>query len=157
LHPVAIVHASSSGGTHAGLVAGRAVWRELGHDVPEVLAIGVAKGVNAGMPDIVELASDVAELIGYRRSLVKDADVNIDTNWIGDDYAVPTEAGDEAIRWAARHGGLVLDRVYTGKGFAGLLGNASSGRWPTGSDVVFVHTGGAPSVFAAGGAPALSS
>jgi 1-aminocyclopropane-1-carboxylate deaminase/D-cysteine desulfhydrase-like pyridoxal-dependent ACC family enzyme len=157
LHPVAIVHASSSGGTHAGLVAGRAVWRELGHDVPEVLAIGVAKGVNAGMPDIVELASDVAELIGYRRSLVKDADVNIDTNWIGDDYAVPTEAGDEAIRWAARHGGLVLDRVYTGKGFAGLLGNASSGRWPTGSDVVFVHTGGAPSVFAAGGVPALSS
>ena len=155
LNPVAIVHTSSSGGTHAGLVAGRAVWRELGHDVPEVLAVGVAKGVNIGMPDIVELSSDVVELIGYRRSLVTEGDVNIDPNWIGDDYAIPTEAGDDAIRWAARHGGLVLDRIYTGKGFAGLLGNAAAGRWREDSAVVFIHTGGAPALFAADGAPSL--
>ena len=48
-----------------------------------------------------------------------------------------------------------LWRVYTGKGFAGLLGNAAAGRWPEGSDVVFVHTGGGPSVFAEAGAPAI--
>ena len=75
----------------------------------------------------------------------------IDAGWIGEDYAIPTEAGDAAIRWAARHGGWVLDRVYSGKGMAGLLGNAAAGRWPAGSDVVFIHTGGAPAVFAPGG------
>ena len=56
----------------------------------------------------------------------------------------PPSAGDAAIRWAARNGGWVLDRVYSGKGLAGLVGNAESGRWPEGSDIVFIHTGGRP-------------
>jgi 1-aminocyclopropane-1-carboxylate deaminase/D-cysteine desulfhydrase-like pyridoxal-dependent ACC family enzyme len=80
-------------------------------------------------------------------------DVGIDPRWLGDDYAVPTPAGDEAIRWAAVHGGWVLDRTYSGKGFAGVLGNATTGRWRRGAEVVFIHTGGLPSVFADGGAP----
>lgn len=153
IEPQAIVHTSSSGGTHAGLLAGRALWRHQGHRVPEVLAIGVAKGVNIGMPDIVELARDTVALIGGDRSLVEPADVRLDPNWIGDDYGVPTRAGDAAIRWAARHGGWVLDRVYSGKGLAGLVGNAEAGRWSAGSDVIFIHTGGMPAVFAPGGAP----
>ena len=69
-------------------------------------------------------------------------DVEIDARWLGDDYGVPTAAGDEAIRWAAAHGGWVLDRTYSGKGFAGLLGNAAEGRWAPGAEVVFLHTGG---------------
>jgi 1-aminocyclopropane-1-carboxylate deaminase/D-cysteine desulfhydrase-like pyridoxal-dependent ACC family enzyme len=154
ISPAAVVHTSSSGGTHAGLVAGRALARELGHEVPDVLAIGVAKGVNLGLPDIVGLAGDLLELLGERRALVGEGDVCIDAGWIGEDYAIPTDEGDAAIRWAARHGGWVLDRVYSGKGMAGLLGNAAAGRWPAGSDVVFVHTGGAPAVFAPGGVAA---
>lgn len=154
VRPVAIVHTSSSGGTHAGLVAGRALARAHGHEVPEVLAIGVAKGVNLGLPDIVELAGETLELAGGQRSWATASDVHIDTRWLGDDYAIPTDAGDAAIRWAARHGGWVLDRVYSGKGMAGALGNAAAGRWPAGSDVVFVHTGGMPAVFAAHGVPA---
>ena len=158
IDPAAVVHTSSSGGTHAGLVAGRALYchanPHLDH-VAEVLAIGVAKGVNLGMPDVAELAADIVELAGGHRALVDADDVHIDPNWIGDDYAVPTKAGDAAIRWAARHGGWVLDRVYSGKGFAGLVGNAEAGRWSPGSDVVFVHTGGMPAVFAADGTPPL--
>jgi len=148
-----VVHASSSGGTHAGLIAGRAILRHEGRRVPDVLAIGVARGVNMGMPDVARLAADTVELLGGRREWVERKDVEIDPNWIGEDYAVPTRAGDAAIRWAARHGGWVLDRVYSGKGFAGLVGTAEAGRWPSGSNVVFVHTGGLPSVFAPGGAP----
>ena len=151
--PAAIVHTSSSGGTHAGLLAGRALWRLEGHDVPEVLAIGVAKGVNMGMPDIADLARDTIELIGGDRSILDRGDVRVDPNWMGHDYGVPTRAGDAAIRWAARHGGWVLDRVYSGKGFAGLVGNAEAGRWAAGNDVVFIHTGGTPAIFAAGGVP----
>jgi 1-aminocyclopropane-1-carboxylate deaminase/D-cysteine desulfhydrase-like pyridoxal-dependent ACC family enzyme len=149
--PAAIVFASSSGGTHAGLVAGRALWRSLGHEVPDVIAIGVAKGIVMGMPDISALAADTLALIGA--SGVAAADVEIDTRWLGDDYGIPTDAADRAILWAARKGGWVLDRTYSGKGFAGLLGNVKDGRWGGDTDVIFVHTGGLPAVFAPGGAP----
>lgn len=151
--PAAIVFTSSSGGTHAGLVAGRALWRARGNVVPEVLAIGVAKGVNMGMPDIRDLARSTIELLDADPSVIEREDVRIDPNWMGVDYAVPTKAGDAAIRWAARHGGWVLDRVYSGKGLAGLVGNTESGRWPAGSDVVFIHTGGTPTVFTKDGIP----
>jgi 1-aminocyclopropane-1-carboxylate deaminase/D-cysteine desulfhydrase-like pyridoxal-dependent ACC family enzyme len=158
--PAAIVHTSSSGGTHAGLVAGRALWRSLGQPVPEVLAIGVAKGVNLGLPDVAALATDCLDLLGADGAAVSPDDVVIDPDWLGEDYAVPTEAGDRAIDWAARHGGWVLDRTYSGKGLSGLLGNAAAGRWADAAegaggrpvDVVFVHTGGLPAVFAPGGA-----
>ncbi|HWM20572.1 MAG TPA: pyridoxal-phosphate dependent enzyme [Ilumatobacteraceae bacterium] len=153
VEPAAIVHTSSSGGTHAGLVAGRALWRSLGHRVPEILAIGVAKGVNIGIPDVVGLAGDALELLGQSADLVDAADVQLDADWLGDDYAVPTTAGDDAMRWAAAAGGWVLDRTYTGKGLAGLLGNAADGRWPRHADVIFVHTGGMPAVFSPGGTP----
>ena len=128
-------------------IAGRALWRARGNVVPEVLAIGVAKGVNMGMPDIRDLARATIELLDADPSMIEREDVRIDPNWMGVDYAVPTKAGDAAIRWAARHGGWVLDRVYSGKGLAGLVGNTEAGRWPAGSDVVFIHTGGTPAVF----------
>lgn len=152
IEPTAIVHTSSSGGTHAGLLAGQALLRSQGRSVPEVLAIGVAKGVNMGLPDISEFMADTIDLIGGDRSIVDRNDVRLDPDWMGEDYGVPTRAGDAAIRWAARHGGWVLDRVYSGKGLAGLIGNAEAGRW-VGGDVVFIHTGGMPSLFAPGGAP----
>ena len=153
MEPAAVVHTSSSGGTHAGLVAGRALLRSLGQDdPPAVLAIGVAKGVNLGVPDVRTLAEETLALVASDAP-VADSDVETDTRWLGPDYGVPTAPGDEAIRWAAVHGGWVLDRTYTGKGFAGLLGNAATGRWRPGTEVVFVHTGGLPAVFADDGAP----
>jgi 1-aminocyclopropane-1-carboxylate deaminase/D-cysteine desulfhydrase-like pyridoxal-dependent ACC family enzyme len=51
----------------------------------------------------------------------------------------------------------LLDRTYSGKGFAGLLGSATEGRFDDRSDVVFVHTGGWPALFARGGAPLAST
>ena len=145
-----IVFTSSSGGTHAGLLAGRAAAAHAGRRVPDVIAIGVAKGVNVGRPDITELANRTLELVGST-AIVADEDVEVDTRWMGADYAVPTAAGDAAIRWAATNGGWLMDRTYSGKGCAGLLGLASEGRF--GPDVVFVHTGGWPALFAPGGLP----
>ena len=114
-----------------------------GRQVPEVLAIGVAKGVNLGLPDIAGLGRRHARAdrpgadAGRRRRRRASTRAGSART-----TRCPTDAGDEAIRWAARHGGWVLDRTYTGKGFAGLLGNAAAGRWPAGDDVVFIHTGG---------------
>jgi 1-aminocyclopropane-1-carboxylate deaminase/D-cysteine desulfhydrase-like pyridoxal-dependent ACC family enzyme len=150
VHPTHVVFTSSSGGTHAGLLAGWAAAAHAGRRVPDVVAIGVTKGVNIGHPDIAELANRTLELMGST-AIVADEDVDVDARWMGDDYAVPTAAGDAAIRWAATTGGWLMDRTYSGKGLAGLLGLASEGRF--GSDVVFVHTGGWPALFAPGGLP----
>ncbi|HYN31788.1 MAG TPA: pyridoxal-phosphate dependent enzyme [Ilumatobacteraceae bacterium] len=148
--PDHVVFTSSSGGTHAGLLAGRAAAAHGGRWVPDVIAIGVAKGVNLGRPDVAELANHTLTLMGST-AIVAHEDVEVDTRWMGDDYAVPTPAGDAAIRWAARRGGWLLDRTYSGKGCSGLLGLAAEGRF--GGDVVFIHTGGWPALFAPGGVP----
>jgi 1-aminocyclopropane-1-carboxylate deaminase/D-cysteine desulfhydrase-like pyridoxal-dependent ACC family enzyme len=150
VHPTHVVFTSSSGGTHAGLLAGRAAAAHAGRRVPAVVAVGVAKGVNIGRPDVAELANRTLALMGST-AIVAHEDVDVDTRWMGADYAVPTTSGDAAIRWAATTGGWLLDRTYSGKGCAGLLGLAAEGRF--GSDVVFVHTGGWPALFAPGGLP----
>lgn len=149
--PAAIVFTSSSGGTHAGLLAGRAALiasgRLTAETAPDIVAIGVAKGVNLGIPDIADLANQVLALM--RVDAVVDAgDVEVDTGWMGEDYAVPTAAGAAAIEWAATTGGWLMDEVYSGKGLSGMLGLAASDRWGTDDEVVFIHTGGWPALFA---------
>jgi 1-aminocyclopropane-1-carboxylate deaminase/D-cysteine desulfhydrase-like pyridoxal-dependent ACC family enzyme len=148
ISPKTIVFTSSSGGTHAGLVAGRAYLRALATTdvLPNLLAIGVAKGVVAGFPSVKELAHEALTIAGLPGEVV-DEDVEVDVRWLGDDYAIPTAASRDAIIWAAHNGAWVLDDVYTAKGMAGLLGNANQGRWGSGDDVIFIHTGGSPEVF----------
>ena len=158
MRPRAVVVTSSSGGTHAGLLAGRAALIASGRldpaEAPTVVAVGVAKGVVSGLPDVAEFADQVLELMRIDVR-VDPADVEIDGRWMGDDYAVPTRSGDEAIAWGASANGLLLDRTYSGKGLAGVLGMAAEGRWGADDDVVFIHTGGWPALFAPGGAPVL--
>jgi len=148
LSPKTIVFTSSSGGTHAGLVAGRAYMRALAHTevLPNLLAIGVAKGVVAGYPSIKELAQESLAIAGLPGEVL-DEDIDVDPRWLGEDYAIPTDASRAAITWAAHNGAWVLDDVYTAKGMAGLLGNADQGRWASSDDVIFIHTGGSPEVF----------
>ena len=149
--PRAIVFTSSSGGTHAGLLAGRAALIARGDlsaaDAPDVVAIGVAKGVNLGLPDVATLADETLALM-QEDAAVDPSDVEIDGQWIGEDYAVPTPEGAAAIEWAARRGGWIMDPTYSGKGCSGLLGLVAEGRWADDDDVVFVHTGGWPALFA---------
>ena len=152
LAATAIVHTSSSGGTHAGLMAGQALALAAGRPAPHVIAIAVAKEISVDAEFVHALADEALAFLGSDLR-VELADVEVDERWIGPAYEVPTPEGDEAIRWAARHGGWVLDRTYTGKGFAGLLGQAREGRWTQDEAVVFWHTGGAPALFTPGGAP----
>ncbi len=117
---------------------------------PAVVAIGVAKGVNLGYPDVADLANEALALMGVDVTLdavVDPGDVEVDGGWMGEDYAVPTEAGAAAIQWAATTGGWLMDAVYSGKGLSGLLGLAGSGRWESDDEVVFIHTGGWPALF----------
>ena len=149
--PRAVVFTSSSGGTHAGLLAGRAALIADGRlrrdEAPDIVAIGVAKGVNIGLPDVADLANATLALMNVDAT-VDPADVEVDPRWMGSDYAVPTDEGAAAIDWAARRGGWLMDPTYSGKGFSGLLGLVDEGRWNGEDHVVFVHTGGWPALFA---------
>ena len=149
--PRAVVFTSSSGGTHAGLLAGRAALiadgRLRAEEAPDIVAIGVAKGVNLGVPCVAELADAALGLMRVE-TCVDQADIEVDPRWIGDDYAVPTDAGTAAIEWAARRGGWLMDPMYSGKGLSGLLGLIDEERWDGDDQVVFIHSGGWPALFA---------
>ena len=151
--PDLVVVTTSSGGTHAGLMAGQTLLAAAGRHVPEVVGIAVAKGVAGTTEPVVELARGALHRLGSPDELV--APPMVDTRALGPDYAVPTAEGDAAIAWAARHGGWVLDRTYTGKGFAGLMLRAQEHAAQHGPnrDIVFIHTGGLPAVFTPGGWP----
>lgn len=150
LAPTTIIHASSSGGTQAGLALGAAVlaaagrpWRILGVDVD-------------GDPDeicqhVTRLALDTATLVSERaRFTAPDPTphVHVLPGYAGAGYGIVSDAGREAIRLLARTEGVFVDPVYSGKALAGLIGEARAGRLPPGSTVVFWHTGGAPTLFA---------
>jgi L-cysteate sulfo-lyase len=145
-----VVHASSSGGTQAGLVAGFAALAEPGSR-PAV------HGINVYEPDAARLAGTVLELARavlrdfgpeeLRRdatSAIGTADVRVDARYLGADYGIPDAATIEAIRTLARSEGVLLDPVYSGKAFAGLLDRLHRGEFAGAADVVFIHTGGTP-------------
>ncbi len=145
-----VLHASSSGGTHAGLVAGQARAVAAGRAPIDVVAVEVAKSDGASAAGVAALAARTCELLDVPTGSMPDPVV--DGRWCGPDYEVPTPEADAAIAWLARRSGVLLDRTYTGKAFAGLLGRDEEGSF-AGRDVVFWHTGGWPALFAPGGAP----
>lgn len=151
--PAAIVHATSSGGTHAGLLVGTAARRRDGDPTPELLAISVAKTSEDLRAHAGQLAEATLTSLGLADAFAPGATVEVDGRWCGPAYAEPTPEGDRAVVHAARSGAIVLDRVYTGKAFAGLLGNLAEDRWGPAPEVVFWHTGGQPAIFAPGGCP----
>ena len=144
----AIVFTTSSGGTHAGLVAGliRARANDPQKVLPKIIGIGVAKGVALNTNRVVELANETLTLLGERAN-VTIADVIIDASYMGADYAIPTQAAADATTWAAHRGAWVLDPVYSAKGFSGLLGLDANGDFGVDSNIIFIHTGGLPSLF----------
>ena len=145
--PAVIFHTSSSGGTHAGLLAGFAHARAQLRPHCPIVAIGVAKGVALRHQLVLELAQSALAL-GASDAHISLSDVQIDTAFLGDGYAIPTKAGTQATQWAAHRGAWILDPVYTAKGFSGLLGHDAQGSFSPSANVVFIHTGGLPSVFA---------
>ena len=140
-----IFHSTGTGGTMAGLHAGRKL---LGDDT-NIISIN-ASAKNADYPMIkAELANRTMELIGVLDVCVDGAeDIHVDQNYYLPGYEIPNEAASEAIRLLAREEGLLLDPVYTGKAFAGMLDYIRSGKVEQGSTVVFWHTGGATALFA---------
>jgi D-cysteine desulfhydrase family pyridoxal phosphate-dependent enzyme len=135
-----IIHATGSGGTQAGLVAGKTLTGWMGR----ISGISVSAGREEMEELIYELASNTAALLGGR---VDRGSVQVDDRFIGPGYGVSTPEGEEAIRIFARQEGVFLDRVYTGKAASGLLAGIREGEI-TGKNILFLHTGGQPELFA---------
>ncbi|MCJ1900139.1 MULTISPECIES: 1-aminocyclopropane-1-carboxylate deaminase/D-cysteine desulfhydrase [Paracoccus] len=140
--PDVIVTAVGSGGTLAGIEIG------LTQYWPGTKAIGIAvSGSAVPFPDrIAPMATEGAKLVGLDR-VWRPEEIHVETGYFGEAYAVPSEAGNAAIKRLAMQEGLLLDPVYTGKGMAGLLGLVEDGTIPKGARVLFLHTGGSPALY----------
>ena len=135
-----LVCAEGSGGTMAGLALGAKLF------LPGTRVHGMM--VDTDPFDVItpRLMREAAALMAV------DADISPDDfhllNMCGPGYAVPSEAGNAAIRMLAEGEGLFLDPVYTGKAFAGLIAMAREGAFGPDDNVLFIHTGGAGGLFA---------
>lgn len=140
------VFATSQGSTQAGLLVG-ARWLGTATRVVGINPMGPEHEAYTPPSDIRRMALDAAALLG-RSMEIDDAEVVNLTDYVGDAYGIPSAAGLAALDTAARTEGLLLDPVYSSKGFAGLVDHVERGIVRPGERVVFVHTGGIPGVFA---------
>lgn len=175
-----LYHSTGSGGTMAGLVAGKHLLG-LNMEIHSVTAMGVgddgsyaaraarlANGalelIGGGAPsaggsvvsdDVPAGGSAVASgapadgpAVSGDASAVTPDDFVIDQNHYAPGYECPSEEATEAIKLLARTEGILVDPVYSGKAFAGLIADIRSGQIPAGSNVLFLHTGGSTVFFA---------
>lgn len=136
--PDVIIHASSSGGTQAGLIAGCALYS------PKTRVIGISADDPAGdiRAVVLRLVGAIETELGLAAGALGGADhCEVDDTMVGDGYGIPSDASREAQQLAARCEALVTDHWYTAKAMAGLVARARSGDF-AGATVLFWHTGG---------------
>lgn len=142
ISPKHIVCASGSGGTQAGLTVG-AKHLQLGANVLGFAVCDNAEYFHA------KVRSDIA---AWRREYPDQVDVGscatyVNDQYIGEGYAQASDEVLALIAWVAKTEGVLLDPVYTGKAFYGLVEEIKKGTFSGERDLVFVHTGGIFGVF----------
>ena len=135
-----VVVASGSAGTHAGLAVG------LEQLMPEAELIGVtvSRKVADQLPKVVMLQQEVARSL----ELTAKAGITLWDDYFAPGYGIPNDEGMEAVKLLARLEGILLDPVYTGKAMAGPIDGISQKRFKDEGPILFIHTGGAPALFA---------
>ncbi|MEY3267874.1 MAG: putative D-cysteine desulfhydrase [Pseudomonadota bacterium] len=137
-----IVVASGSAGTHAGILAGLAA---LNAGIP-VIGINVRRPRAEQEGNVHKLAVATSALLGTPAPTREDV-VALD-DWVGPGYSLPTADMVAAVRLLAASEGILLDPVYSGKAMAGLIGLVRSGQFAPDERLLFIHTGGSPSLHA---------
>lgn len=135
-----VVVASGSAGTHAGLAVG------LEQLMPqaELIGVTVSRAVADQLPKVVALQQAVANSL----ELQAKADIILWDDYFAPGYGTPNEVGMAAVKLLAQLEGILLDPVYTGKAMAGLIDGITQKRFKDEGPILFVHTGGAPALFA---------
>lgn len=137
------IYVSSCGSTGSGLALGAAA---LGMDCP-VKNIAPLTWPWDTATDMAEVANDVADRLNIPHRLAS-ADLNVSENYIAPGYGTPGPDCLEALQLVARTESIFLDPIYSGKAVAGLIDHIRRGNYASDDDVVFVHTGGTPVLFA---------
>ncbi len=138
-----VLFASSSGGTQAGLVVGA---RALGFE-GQIIGISVDQPAADLRAHVAQLANATAAHLQLAHTFTA-GDVNVNDAYVGAGYGVMGELERHAIHTLARTEGLLLDPVYTGRAFGGLLDLIDRGALEQDATVLFWHTGGTPALFA---------
>lgn len=136
-----VVVASGSAGTHAGLAVG------LQQLLPqtELIGVTVSRKVEEQRPKVTHIQQALATSLGVTNRL---ADIALWDDYFAPQYGMPNEEGLAAIGLLARLEGILLDPVYTGKAMAGLLDGLEQKKFRDDGPILFIHTGGAPALFA---------
>ena len=137
----ALVHATGSSGTQAGLVTGLAALESNIH----LLGIGVRVVRDIQEKLVFDLASKTALHLGGVD--IERDQVRANCDYVGPGYGLPTDGMRDAVKLLARTEGLLFDPVYTGKGLDGLIDQIRKGYFDGMANVVFLHTGGNAALF----------
>lgn len=138
-----IVVPSGSAGTHSGMVVGISGTNA---NIP-VSGINVSRPKDVQEEIVFKLAAETAELLGVKGDIDRDTIVCY-ADYVGPGYSIPTDSMIEAVKLFAQEEAILLDPVYSGKAAAGLIDLVRKGAFPKGSNVVFLHTGGSPALYA---------
>lgn len=141
--PSHVVLPSGSGLTHAGFLVGA---RALGWQVP-ILGVCVRRDADQQHQRVLRRARELVGMLGLEVEIA-DHDVIVDDHVLAPGYGRMNAATAAAINLGAQTEALLLDPVYSGRCLAGLLHFIDQGRIPARSEVLFVHTGGVPALFA---------
>jgi len=138
-----ILSTSGSGGTHSGLLVGL-----IGNNsnIP-IIGVSVRAAKEAQENMIFDLAQRTAAHVGFNGEIPREA-VNVLDDYVGPGYSLPTSEMVEAVQLLARTEGILLDPVYTGKAMSGLIGLIRKGYFKKDDNVLFIHTGGSPALYA---------
>ncbi|KRB55354.1 cytochrome C biogenesis protein CcmE [Rhizobium sp. Root708] len=139
-----IVIPNGSGGMHAGLAAATVI---AGGDPSRILAHTVLSPADACVLATVDKVNSVLQMLS-RNERVEPKDLTISGGQLGGGYGMPTPDMVEAVKIVGRSEGLLLDPVYGGKAFAGMLADIEAGVIAAGSNVLFLMTGGSPGLYA---------
>lgn len=138
-----VVCASGSGGTQAGLITGFA--RAKSDTSVTGVSISASRDVQEGR--VFELITELSALLDAPFSAPREL-VTVLDEYVGPGYTLPTPEMAFALRFFAQKEGILLDPVYSGKAAAGLIQTARLGEYAADSNVLFLHTGGSPAIYA---------
>ena len=138
----ALVHATGSAGTQAGLVAGLAAIQSDIH----LLGIGVRAPKDKQEQMVFDLAQKTADHLDTGIKIERDK-VRAICDYVGAGYGLPTDGMIKAVKLLAQSEGLLFDPVYSGKGLDGLIDQIKKGYFAGMDNVVFLHTGGSAALF----------
>jgi len=139
-----LVLAAGTGGTLAGLLAGLIL---IGSSL-RLLAMDIGVLWKGFPASLARLTGEICERLGEKRVFDANEMPLLEGIYAAPKYGVPSQGCRYAIRRLARAEGILLDPVYTGKAFAGLLDLVEKGRLGSNEPIIFLHTGGLPALFA---------